>query len=132
MELNMEDINTNVQNPNYGTKPEIVQMTKDMNFISVFIIIYGALQCLSIIGMIIGIPIIYAALRMKEAAEAFKHYALNNDNNALSYGFDKLANSFRIVKILIIVSLIVYGLLIIALITIIIPLIMQFANNYNY
>jgi predicted PurR-regulated permease PerM len=128
----MEEVNTNIQNPNYGTKPEIVQMTKDMNFISVFVIIYGALQCLSIIGMIIGIPIIYAALRMKEAAEAFKHYALNNDNNALSYGFDKLANSFRIVKILIIVSLIVYGLLIIALITIIIPLIMQFANNYNY
>lgn len=125
-----ESTNDFSQNPNYGTRPELVQMTRDMNFISIFVIIYGALQCLSIIGMVIGIPIIFAALRLKEAAEAFKHYAINNDQNALNYGFEKMAHSFRIVKILIIISLIVYGILIIGLFLFFIPFITHLSQGY--
>jgi hypothetical protein len=128
-----ETTNSMTSNPNYGTRHELVQMTKDMNFTSIFIIIYGAIQCITIVGLVIGIPIIYAALRMKEAAEAFRHYAMQNDQNALNYGFEKMANSFRIVKILIIISLIVYGLAIIAMFAIFIPLISKLAmvNQFN-
>ena len=72
----MEDTNLN---PNFTTRPELISMSKDMNFVAIFIIIYGAVTCLSIIGMIIGIPIIFAALRLKESAEAFKHFGTNTD-----------------------------------------------------
>lgn len=125
----MEDSSVNInQNPSYLSKPDIIQMGKDMNFTSIFIIIYGAISCISIIGAIFGIPIIIAALRLKEAAEAFKHYAINNDMNALNYGFDKQANAFRILKILIIVSLIFYALAIILVFAILIPLLTQLTH----
>jgi hypothetical protein len=123
-----ETANNTVQNLIYSTKTELVQMSKDMNFVSIFVIIYGAITCISIIGMVMGIPLIFAALRLKEAAEAFKHYAFQGDQMALNYGFEKMSNSFRIIKILIIITLIFYGLAIIAVFAVLMPLVNSFVN----
>jgi hypothetical protein len=44
------------------------RMVRDMNFVGIFAIIYGILACLTIIGMIFGIPYIFIGMRLREAA----------------------------------------------------------------
>ncbi len=125
----MEDsTNFNQFNSETNSKFVLLKMSRDMNFISIIGIIYGAIQSISIIGAVVGLPIIFACLRLKEAAEAFRHFSSTEDKNALSFAFEKQARSFEILRILIIVSLIFYGLLIIALLFILIP----FISNWNH
>ncbi|MGK9368645.1 DUF5362 domain-containing protein [Melioribacter sp. Ez-97] len=96
------------------------KMIRDMRFVGAFVIIYGALTCLSIIGAIIGVPIIIIGLRIREAAEQFEIYKATNQAAALRMGFELQGKYFRLAKIIIIVSLVltliwfvfIFGLLI--------------------
>ncbi|MBN1301493.1 MAG: DUF5362 domain-containing protein [Melioribacteraceae bacterium] len=81
------------------------KMVSDMKFVGLFTIIYGALSCLSIIGAVIGIPLIIAGLRLREAAEEYTIFQSISDNNALKRAFEKQQKYFNILKILIIVGL---------------------------
>ncbi len=82
------------------------QMITDMKFVGMFIIIYGALTSLSIIGALIGVPLIFVGVRMRESADFFQTYQMTKDKTALISAFDAQAKYFRIAKILIIISLI--------------------------
>jgi hypothetical protein len=82
------------------------RMIKDMRFVGMFSIIYGAITCLTIIGAIIGIPIIFVGMRMREAADQFSIFKLSNDAAAMRQGFELQGRFFKIIKILIIVGLI--------------------------
>lgn len=93
-----------------------LKMTKDMRFIGMYHIIVGALSCLSIIGAVIGVPIIFIGLRMREAAEQFEFFKTANNSQALRRGFELQGKYFRIWKILIIVGLAIALLYIIGLI----------------
>jgi hypothetical protein len=53
-------------------------MTANMRFVSVFYIIVGVLYSLTIIGAIVGIPLIISGLRLKESADAFTNFAYSN------------------------------------------------------
>ena len=94
-------------------------MTSDMRFVGIFQIIYGALNCLSIIGAAIGIPMIFIGLRMREAADEFDMFKTSNDSKALRRGFELQAKFFKIQKILIIVGLVIMALSIILFIFVI-------------
>jgi hypothetical protein len=89
------------------------KMIKDMRFVGMFAIIYGVFTCLSIIGAIIGVPVIFIGLRIREAADHFSLFKLSNDAAALRLGFELQGKYFRILKILIIVQivLIVIGII---------------------
>ena len=82
------------------------KMTNDMKFVGLFTIIYGALSCISIIGAIIGVPLIIAGLRLRESADAFVAYLTSKEENKLIQGFDLQGKFFFIQKIIIIVTLI--------------------------
>jgi hypothetical protein len=118
-------------NPNFSSNLVVHQMSKNMNFVALFAIIYGVIQSLTVIGALIGIPVIFASLRLKDAAEAFKYFGETRDENALNLAFEKQARSFYILKILIIASLIFYGLLILGFIIVLLPLIMS-TYHYNF
>jgi len=67
-----------VQQPERKGLPPAVQsmlrsMSGDMKFIGILTIIGGALTCLSIIGAAIGIPYIFAGIRLKDAASTFEN-----------------------------------------------------------
>ena len=94
------------------------RMVSDMRFVGMFTIIYGALTCLSIIGALIGIPIIIVGMRMREAADQFAIFKATNDASAMRNGFELQGRFFRIVKILIIIGLVLTVLYIILLIII--------------
>ncbi|MDH7605265.1 MAG: DUF5362 family protein [Melioribacter sp.] len=82
------------------------KMVKDMRFVGMFTIIYGAITCLSIIGAIIGVPIIIIGLRIREAADQFAIFKATNEAAALRMGFELQGKFFRITKILIIIGII--------------------------
>ncbi len=71
----MEDFN-NVKLEDVSEQPKplglfgmlFTRMTKDMKFLGMFYIIYGVLTSLSIIGAILGIPLLISGLRLREAA----------------------------------------------------------------
>ncbi|MFZ6034386.1 MAG: DUF5362 domain-containing protein [Melioribacter sp.] len=105
-ELNIEE----TPQPVSLFKLNFEKMIRDMRFVGIFVIIYGALTCLSIIGAIIGVPIIIIGLRIREAAEQFEIYKATNQAAALRMGFELQGKYFRLAKIIIIVSLIITAL----------------------
>ncbi|MFA7227860.1 MAG: DUF5362 domain-containing protein [Melioribacteraceae bacterium] len=109
----MENIeNPGVDNGTLNVKqPSMFQfyfdkMIKDMRFVGMFAIIYGAFTCLSIIGAVIGVPVIFIGLRIREAADHFSIFKLSNDAAALRMGFELQGKYFRILKILIIIQIV--------------------------
>ena len=92
-------------------------MAGDMKFVGLFMIIIGALDCLSIVGALVGIPLIFAGLRAREAGDAYLAYA-QGDYSALGRAFIGQASHFKIIKILVIIGLVLFCLYIIAVIAI--------------
>ncbi len=92
------------------------KMTGDMQFVGIFYIIIGALQCLSIFGAIIGIPVIICGLRLRESADSFKGYLATGDSLMLENAMERQGRFFSIQKVLIIIYIALFALSIIALI----------------
>lgn len=84
----------------------IPSMARDMNFIGILTIIGGAITCLTIIGAIIGVPVIISGLRLREAATAFMAYQSSSDSNTLRDGFERQGRYFFIQKVIAIVGIV--------------------------
>jgi len=113
-DLNLES-NTTIKLPS-PFQYAFESMTTDMRFVGMFTIIYGALNCLTIIGALIGVPMIFIGMRIREAADQFLIFKTTNNASALRMGFELQGRYFRIVKILIIVQLVLMVVGIIAVI----------------
>ena len=92
-----------------------IKMTKDMRFIGMYHIIIGAIACLSIIGAVIGVPVIFIGIRMREAADQFDIFKSSNNAQALRRGFELQGKYFNIWKILIIIGIVITVLYLIAI-----------------
>lgn len=92
------------------------RMTGDMQFVGIFTIVYGVLCCLTIVGAVAGVPLIFAGLKIRDAADQFSFFSSSNNNAALKAGFELQAKYFKIFKILIIVGIIIMVLYLILLI----------------
>ncbi len=113
-DLNLES-NTTIKPPS-PFQYAFESMTKDMRFVGMFIIIYGVINCLTIIGALIGVPMIFIGMRIREAADQFLIFKTTNNAAALRFGFELQGKYFRIVKILIIIQLVLIVVSIIAVI----------------
>jgi hypothetical protein len=71
---------------------------------------------LSIIGAVIGIPLLISGLRLREAATELNTFRDSNDSNYLKRGFELQGKFFNIHKIIIIVGLVIAVLYIIGII----------------
>jgi len=83
------------------------KMTGNMNFVGMFTIIYGGLICLSIIGALVGIPLIIAGMRLREAADQFSIFKSTNNTGAMRSGFELQGKYYHILKVLIIVGIVI-------------------------
>ncbi len=83
------------------------KMTSDMKFLGMFYIIYGVFVSLSIVGAIIGIPILISGLRLRSAADELNTFRSTNDSNYLRRGFELQGKFFNIQKIIIIVGIVI-------------------------
>jgi len=106
------DSNTTIKPPS-PFQYAFESMTKDMRFVGMFTIIYGAINCLTIIGALIGVPTIFIGMRIREAADQFSIFKTTNNSAALRLGFELQGRYFRIIKILIIIQLVLIVLSII-------------------
>ncbi len=98
-------------------KPIVAKMVSDMKFMAIATIVSGGLNCLSIIGAVVGIPLIIAGLRLKDAAEAFTSYIHNNDMASLQRAMEQQRTYFFIHKIMFIVGISLAILIIVLFIT---------------
>ena len=85
---------------------DVREMTGHMNFVGIMGIILGALNCLSIIGAIIGVPYIIASLRIREAADNFNRYLNEGSTVTLEMAFEKQKSAFFITKVMLIIGLV--------------------------
>lgn len=108
------------------------QMIRDIKFVGMFVIIMGAINCLSIIGAVIGIPYIFIGMRMRESADQFDIFRMNNDARAMRAGFELQAKYFKIIKILIIISIVLMVLGIILFFALLIPLLSSLYEMQQY
>jgi len=84
------------------------KMTSDMKFVGMFQIVYGAFACLSIVGALVGIPMIMSGLRLRDSADAFASYQTTPDPNWLARALQNQGGYFNLQKIVAIITLIMF------------------------
>jgi hypothetical protein len=104
------------------------KMTGDMQFVGVFYIIIGALECLSIIGAIVGIPLIICGLRLRESADSFRGYLMSGDSMMLERALEREGRFFFIQKVLLIITIVFFVLYVIFLVIFGLSMLSSFQN----
>jgi len=74
-------------------------------FIGISSIVYGVLNCLWIIGALVGVPMIIAGMRLNESANELRQMLLSRDATGLIRAVEKQNRFFNTWKILIIAYL---------------------------
>ncbi len=98
-----------VPGQNQGINQQIItQMIKNMKFVGIWNIIIGVINCLTCIGAIVGVPIIFAGIRLRQSADSFITFAQSGmqDQNSLQTALEKQSRFFFIFKVLIIIGII--------------------------
>ena len=110
----------------------ITKLSSDMRFVGIFFIIVGVLYSITIIGAILGIPLIISGLRLRESSDSFSSFLMSNDNNMLERALERQSRFFFIQKIFIIITLVVMVVYIIAIIVLIIAVLPYLGHNAYY
>lgn len=95
---------TGFNEPGFGNT--LQNLSADMKILGIFLIIYGALTSLSIIGALIGIPLIFSGIRLRDSSNHFDGFNRDKNISTLHMALIDQARSFNILKILIIVLLV--------------------------
>ena len=90
----------------------------NMNFVGWAIIISGALNCLSIVGALFGVPYIFAGLRLTEAVKELRGYLQTGDKEAIFRAFEKQNRAFFIGKVLVIIGIVLFVLMVMIVIVV--------------
>lgn len=111
------------------SKLNMQNLAQDMKFVSLFVIIYGAISTITLVGALLGIPIIFAGLRLRDAALSLNNYLASNQQYDFDLAIEKQAKAFWIIKILIIVSIIIYVVFFIAFFLILFPMLQHIPTS---
>ncbi len=95
---------------NHPMGPGFGRTLADMRFMGWVTMVYGILTCLTIVGMIVGIPVIVAANRFLAGVKRFEAYGVSASAEELKAGFHELGGSFRLLKIITIIYLVLTAL----------------------
>lgn len=74
-----------------------------IQFLSISILILGGFSCLTVVGAIIGVPMIFAGLRLQKGYKSFIQYSETGNANAM---FETIENYHKFFKIFGIISLV--------------------------
>ncbi len=94
----------------------IDKMAGDMKFFSIFYIIYGVLFSLSIIGAVIGIPMIIYHMKLNQAARSYRNFIKSKDFFYLYKAFEDQRKFFFFQKVLLIIMMVLFLLYIVAIV----------------
>jgi len=105
-----------IRNPYMMTQEQfgdmVYTMSRDMKFLGIMSIIYGIINCLTILGAVIGVPYIFAGIRLKESGESFGFYSKNYDEIALQQAIERQKRFFFIMKVLVIIGIVLFALVV--------------------
>jgi hypothetical protein len=119
---------------NQGVNQHLVSdMVRNMKFVGIWNIIVGVINCITCIGAIVGIPIIFAGMRLRESAEAFRVFSQSGmtDQNSLQTALERQSRFFFIFKVLIIIGIILVVIEFLALIVMFLFIPSTTRNFYN-
>jgi hypothetical protein len=85
----------------------IKKLSGDMKMIGAILVFIGALSCMTIIGLILGLPTIIMGIRLRESAESFRLYSTTGDTTALEAAFIKQERYFFTQKVIMLGGLLV-------------------------
>ncbi len=90
-----------------------------MRFVGTFYVVFGTLQCLSVIGAVVGIPYLIFGLRSRDSGQAFLSYAEMADEMTLADAHRHLADGMKMLKfaaiatvVMMVIGVLIYGALI--------------------
>lgn len=86
----------------------IPKMARDMRFVAWFNILYGGLVSLTIIGALLGVPMLIGGLRLKGSADAFDGYRRTNDLEGIAHALEQQSRYFFIQKVFVIVAIVFF------------------------
>lgn len=90
-----------------------------LKFIGIWMIIVGVMYCLTILGAIVGVPVIIAGLNLSQGAGMLRG-AYTNDAHQLREACQKMSTSAYIMGILLAISLALTALYIVAMIALVV------------
>jgi|GEM_PF-520762 len=106
MDIKMSDIGSTSPTTSAPHNPMMGEMSKNLKFVGIMYIIVGVITCIGIISAIIGVPMIIAGLRAKDAGEKLTGYLQTGDDMSYSSFYKDLSDHFKMLKIYFIIYLI--------------------------
>ncbi len=106
---NQEPVNTARKRPDLG--PTFGQTLGNLRFVGMAYLIYGILTCLTIVGALVGVPMIISANRLLGSIKTLEEYRLTGQEDHLAAAFHEMGGAFGIMKILIFINLVISFLL---------------------
>jgi len=94
----------------------IEKMVGNMKFVGMFNIIVGIFECLGCITALIGVPLIFMGIRLRQSAESFSNYLNTKDSKDMENAIERLSRFIFISKVLAIIAIIFLVLYIIFII----------------
>ncbi|OQY74083.1 MAG: hypothetical protein B6D45_07280 [Ignavibacteriales bacterium UTCHB3] len=82
------------------------KLAADSKFVGTFIIVMGALYCLSIFGAIVGIPAIFVGLRARDGGNNLERFIATDDPNDKIMAYQSYQKHFFILKVLLIIAVV--------------------------
>jgi Family of unknown function (DUF5362) len=89
----------------HGMGPTFPSTLSNMKFMGVAGLVYGIMTCLSVLGAILGIPLIIASNRILESVKILEEYRVSGLQEDMALGIHELGRSFRLMKIVVLISL---------------------------
>ncbi|GAB1350510.1 hypothetical protein MASR1M107_27250 [Ignavibacteriales bacterium] len=83
------------------------KLASDSKFVGIFMMIIGVLICLTIVGLPLGLPYVFAGIRAKDGGAQIEQYLMTNDNILKVNAYENYQKHFFILKVLFIVGLVV-------------------------
>lgn len=88
-------------------------MSKQMNFVGIMNIILGAIQCLSIIGAILGVPMIIAGLKLRDSVDKFQAYFYDEQLVTFKESINFIGQYFKMTRIYYIINIVLIAIVIV-------------------
>jgi hypothetical protein len=94
----------------------VSELADNMSFVGWFAIIAGALNCLTIVGALVGVPYIFIGVRLNDAVKELREHLRGGDKEAVYRAMERQNRAFFIAKVLIIIGIVLFALYILFLI----------------
>ena len=100
-------VNPDFAGPGQGHNmgPTFGKTLGNMKFMGIVGMVYGVMTCLSLVGAVLGVPIIIASNRFLEAIKILEEYRHSNRPEDMASAFHELGRSFRLMKIVVMITI---------------------------